>query len=157
MKKSLAIILCLAVLISVCSLLSAPASAADSMVVWNFDTPNSAGAIVGDSLLLSGAAVTRFQVGDGGGEGIVTFDEGEKALCMTPDFTKPGNRELHYQRVTISLIENAMGFAGKDYPYVKVKFKLVSQNANTTLRLRSFNWNTWDICSNPELITSLSR
>ena len=153
MKKSLAVILCLALLASLGSIFAANASAAGPMVVWNFDTPNSARALTRDENLLMDAVVTRFQVGDGGGEGIVTFDEKEKALCMTPDFTKPGNRELYYQRVTISLTDDAAGFAGKDYPYIKVKFKLVSKNDLTTLRIRSFNWSTWDIYSLPELNT----
>ena len=153
MKKYLSLALCLFMLMSMCSVFAVTSSAAGPMIVWNFDVPNVSKEVVKNPDLLMPVYASRFQVGDGGGEGHILFDEKEKSLYLTPDFTKPGTGNLYFQRATFTVLDDAMGFAGADYPYVKVKMKLVTENDLTRVFLRDFAWGSFDLVPIPEVNT----
>ena len=123
------------------------------MMVWNFDVPNASKDVIKNPDLTMDVVATQFIVGDGAGAGIITFDEKEKALCFTPDFTKPGTANLHYQRAVLSIQDDEKSVNTADMPYMKVKFKLVSENDLTTLRIRDFSWKTVEAVAIPEVNT----
>ncbi|MBQ8276783.1 MAG: hypothetical protein IJZ02_09220, partial [Clostridia bacterium] len=152
MKKYLALALCLVMLASMFVVFATTASAAGPMKVYNFDVPNAAKDVIKDADLFTPGYISGFIVGNGGGT-IVTYDEKEKAICMAPDYTHPGVDTMYVQRFTLNFNSDEAGFVGADYPYVKIKFKLVTENDLTTVLLRDFDWGRFNIISIPEVNT----
>lgn len=139
MKKIFVLILVLIIFLTTSVLVPVFAESADSIAIL-CDNPNAARNLM-PTEYTADYGVFKVDVGDPGGNGMISYDERERALTLTADLTKEANNR-YFCRLNFNAKNNNLAFSLANYPYVRIKYKLEAENSNFTLALRDNGWRT---------------
>lgn len=141
MKKHLSLLLCLLMLVSMFSIFTVQSSAtAASSIVWDFTNPAAIAAVQGNDLtkctnLLIGANRTSLSSPSDALAGSATYDADAKAVVLGAPAEKYKTSVLRPY-----MISTGTSFNVKDYPFVKIRFKVDTTLTNVITQIRTTGW-----------------